>query len=426
MGFTIAEKILGLHSTGEPVTAGQVVVAGIDFLMIHDGRALGALAAYKQLERQDLPFASKTALVMDHYTPPPTAHTADIHIAMRSFSKTHGTVLYDENSGISHQLLPENGHVTCGDIVMATDSHASSFGAFNSFGCGIEGTDAVAAMISGKCWFKVPETVKVILNGSLPPGVWAKDITLHLLSIFGVEGCNYKAIEYQGEAVATMGMDDRVTLCNHSAELGAKAALLEADDTTKSWLQAHGACEPHPVSADPDAIYSRKIKIDTPALEPLVARAHQIDQIVKAGEAGGESIQLALIGSCTNGRLSDIRQTAAILEGKKVAPGVRLMVTPASREVYLAAVREGLVETIMEAGGSFASAGCGPCIGISQRYIPGSNERVISSANRNNKGRLGNPEAEIWIGSAATVAASAVTGHITDPREIAGGTWREV
>lgn len=424
MGFTIAEKILGLHSTGEPVPAGRVVVAEVDFLMVHDGRAPGALAAYKRLERDDLPFASKTALVMDHYSPPPTAHAADIHMAMRSFSRKHGTVLYDENMGICHQLLPENGHLTCGDLVVATDSHSPTYGAFNAFGCGIEGTDAAAAMASGKCWFKVPETIRVVLNGSLPHGVWAKDITLHMLWLFGAEGCNYKAIEYAGEGVAAMGMDDRITLCNHSAELGAKAALLEADDTTKRWLQVHGAREPRPVSADPDAVYARTIEIDTEALEPLVARAHRIDQVVKAGEASGETVQLALIGSCTNGRLSDIRQAAAILKGKSVAPGVRLMVTPASREVYFEAVREGLLETIMEAGGSFASAGCGPCIGVSQKYVPGSGERVISSANRNFKGRLGNPDAEIWIGSAATVAASAVTGRITDPREIAGYTRR--
>lgn len=424
MGYTIAEKILGGHSSGTPVKAGHVVVAQIDFVMIHDGRAAGAFAALDRIKSNKLPFAAKTAMVMDHYSPPPTANTANIHVAMRKISKKHGITLYDENNGICHQLLPENGHVTCGDLIVATDSHSTTYGAFNAFGCGIEGTDAAAAITSGRCWFKIPETIKVVLNGSLSPGIWAKDVTLHMLRLFGAEGCNYHAIEYKGSAVAKMEMDDRITLCNHAAELGVKAALLEADEKTTQWLNDHGARQPRPVSADPDADYLKEVEIDAADLIPLVAQGPNIDDVMPAKDVDRQPVQLALIGSCTNGRLSDIRQAAAILKHQKVAKGVRLMITPASREVYLAAVKEGLLEVILEAGGSFASAGCGPCISVSQKYVPGDGEVVISSANRNFKGRLGNPDAVIWIASAATVAASAVTGRITDPREVEGGTWR--
>jgi 3-isopropylmalate/(R)-2-methylmalate dehydratase large subunit len=223
-----------------------------------------------------------------------------------------------------------------------------------------------------------------------------------------------------------MTMDDRITLCNHSAELGVKAALLEADQKTIDWLQDHGARVPKPVAADPDAEYAQIVNFEVGSLTPLVARSPNIDDVVAVEAVVNQPVQVALVGTCTNGRLNDIRQTAAILKGRKVSKGVRLLVTPASREVYLAADKEGLLQEIMQAGGTVASPGCGPCISVSQKYVPGDGDVVISSANRNFKGRLGNPQAEIWIASAATVAASAVTGRLTDPREVEGGRWRPV
>jgi 3-isopropylmalate/(R)-2-methylmalate dehydratase large subunit len=279
-------------------------------------------------------------------------------------------------------------------------------------------------MTTGKLWFRVPETVKVELNGTLQPGVWAKDLTLHMLGRFGAEGLNYKAIEYVGDAVSQMNIDDRMTLCNHAAELGAKAAILESDEKTLKWLSAHGAKAPKPVFADSDATYSQQLEIDIQNLAPQVARKHRVDDIVAAHEVSNQRIHFALIGTCTNGRLDDIRQAAAILRGKKLASGVRMIVTPASRKIYIDALREGLIEILTMAGASFEAAGCGTCVGITNHLVPGNGDTVISTANRNFKGRLSNPDSEIWLGSAATVAASALTGFITDPRTVIGGDWR--
>jgi 3-isopropylmalate/(R)-2-methylmalate dehydratase large subunit len=399
-------------------------VCDVDYAMVTDTRAVNTIKMIKRIGHQKLDFAKNTALVLDHYSPPPNLEAAQIHTEMRSFAKAEGTQLYDIGEGICHQVLPEGGHLTAGNLIVGTDTHSTTYGAFNAFGTGIEGTDVSAVMTTGKLWFRVPETVKVELQGRLQPGVWAKDLTLHMLGKFGAEGLNYKAIEYVGEAVSAMDIDDRMTLCNHAAELGAKAALLEADQKTIDWLNAHGAKHANPVYADADAMYSQQFQLDVSALAPQVARKHQVDDIVAAHEVGNQAIQFALIGTCTNGRLDDIRQAAAILKGHKLAPGVRMIVTPASRQIYLAALREGLIEILTMAGASFESAGCGTCVGITNHLVPGDGDTVISTANRNFKGRLSNANAEIWLGSAATVAASALTGYITDPRNVKGGDWR--
>ncbi|MDH3288428.1 MAG: aconitase/3-isopropylmalate dehydratase large subunit family protein [Betaproteobacteria bacterium] len=424
MGSTIAEKILGHHAGGKTVKAGDIVVADVDFAMLHDARAGNALKMVEKLGAGQLPFASRTAFVLDHYSPPPHLEAANTHRAMRAFSDAHGAVLYDVGDGICHQVLPEGGHFTCGDVVVGTDTHSTTYGAFNAFGCGVEGTDLSAVMMTGKLWFRVPETIRVELSGRLQPGVWAKDVTLTMLGRLGAEGANYRALEYRGAAVAAMDIDDRMTLSNHAAELGAKAALLEADEKTLAWLKQHGARTPRPVSADSDARYCERIDIDASQLVPQVARRHQIDDVVSVTELDKQEIQFALIGTCTNGRLDDMRQAAAILKGKRVAKGVRMIVTPASRQVWLAAAREGIVEALTAAGASVEAAGCGTCVNITGHLITGDNDVVITSANRNFRGRLGNPKSDIWVSSAATVAASALTGYITDPREVAGGTWR--
>ncbi|MEK6592430.1 MAG: aconitase/3-isopropylmalate dehydratase large subunit family protein [Pseudomonadota bacterium] len=424
MGSTIAEKILGAHAGGAAAKAGEVIVAGVDFAMVHDARAANALKMIGKLDSQSLPFVGKTAFVLDHYSPPPNAEAANTHSAMREFADRHGAVLYDIGDGICHQVLPEGGHLTCGDLVVGTDTHSTTYGAFNAFGTGVEGTDVSAVMMTGKLWFRVPETIRVELSGELQPGVWAKDLTLHMLGRLGAEGANYRVIEYCGSAVAAMAIDDRMTLSNHAAELGAKAALLEADAKTIAWLKAHGAREPKPVKADADAVYAGRIDIDVSQLPPQVARRHNIDDVVGVPEVKGQKINIALIGTCTNGRLDDIRQAAAILRGKRIARGVRLVITPASRQIYLAAAREGLIEALTLAGASVEAAGCGTCVNITGHLITADGEVVISSANRNFRGRLGNAKSEIWIGSAATVAASALQGCIADPREVMGGAWR--
>jgi 3-isopropylmalate/(R)-2-methylmalate dehydratase large subunit len=424
MGSTISEKILATHAKRESVKAGDVVVCDVDYAMVTDTRASNTIKMINRIGKKQLEFANKTALVLDHYSPPPNLEAAQIHTEMRSFSKQEGTQLYDIGDGICHQVLPEGGHLTAGNLIVGTDTHSTTYGAFNAFGTGIEGTDVSAVMTTGKLWFRVPETVRVSLNGQLQPGVWSKDLTLYMLGKFGAEGLNYKAIEYVGQGVSAMNIDDRMTLCNHAAELGAKAALLEADEKTISWLNAHGAQTPKPVFADADAVYAQRLEIDANLLAPQVARKHQIDDIVAAHEVVKQPIQFALIGTCTNGRLDDIRQAAAILKGQKLAAGVRMIVTPASRKIYLAALREGLIEILTMAGASFESAGCGTCVGITNHLVPGDGDTVISSANRNFKGRLSNANSDIWLGSAATVAASALTGFITDPRTVSGGNWR--
>ena len=424
MGYTISEKILAKHANLPAVRAGDVVICAVDYAMVTDTRASNTIKMIHKIGAKELVFAKNTAFVMDHYSPPPNLEAAEIHTQMRGFSQDAGIKLYDIGDGICHQVLPEGGHLTSGNLVVGTDTHSVSYGAFNAFGTGIEGTDVSAVMATGKLWFKVPETVKIILKGRLQPGVWAKDLTLHLLGRFGAEGLNYKAIEYVGEAVAHMDIDDRMTLCNHAAELGVKAAILEADEKTVQWLNAHGAKIPEPVTADEDAQYAEVIEIDVSQLSPQVARKHRVDDIVAAQEVSSQQIQFALIGTCTNGRLDDIRQAASILKGKKIAHGVRMIVTPASRKIYLDALREGLIETLTMAGASFESAGCGTCVGITNHLVPGDGDTVISTANRNFKGRLSNANSEIWLGSAATVAASALTGFITDPRTVDGGNWR--
>lgn len=428
MGHTIAEKILGHHAGGKPAKAGEIVVAAVDFSMIHDARAGNALKMIEKLAGGNpdfaLPHVKRTALVLDHYSPPPTLEASNVHVAMRAFAEKHGSPLYDVGDGICHQVLPEGGHLTCGDLVVGTDTHSTTYGAFNAFGTGVEGTDVAGIMLTGKLWFRVPETIRIELQGRLQPGVWAKDVTLTMLGRLGAEGANYRALEYCGDGVAAMAIDDRMTLSNHAAELGAKAAILEADDKTIAWLKAHGARTPQPVKADADAQYAQRIVIDAANLPPQVARRHNIDDVAGVPDVAGQKIQVALIGTCTNGRLDDIRQAAAILKGRKLAKGVRMIVTPASRAIYLAALREGLIEILTTAGASVEAAGCGTCVNITSHYIAADDQVVISSANRNFKGRLGNPKSEIWIGSAATVAASALTGCITDARTVAGGDWR--
>jgi 3-isopropylmalate/(R)-2-methylmalate dehydratase large subunit len=426
MGSTIAEKILGSRAGGGPARAGDVVVASVDFAMLHDARASNALKRIADFGTGKLPFASRTAFVLDHYSPPPNQEAANIHREMRAFADQHGVVFYDVGDGICHQVLPEGGHFTCGDLVTGTDTHSTTYGAFNAFGTGVEGTDLSAVLMTGKLWFRVPETIRVDLKGKLQPGVWAKDLTLHMLGRLGAEGANYRAIEYAGSAVAAMEIDDRMTLSNHAAELGAKAALLEADAKTIEWLRLRGAREPKPVKADADARYCERFEIDASRLPPQVARKHHVDDVVGVPEVKGQRIHYALIGTCTNGRLDDMRQAAAILKGRRIAKGVRMIITPASRNVYLQAAREGLIEVLTQAGASVEAAGCGTCVNITGHLITGDGDVVITSANRNFKGRLGNANSEIFIGSSATVAASALTGTITDPREVVGGDWRPV
>lgn len=414
MGQTIAEKILSEHS-GQRVYAGDIVVAEVDMIMGQDGTSPLAIKAFNSMGGAGVCDREKVVMVIDHSAPSPNEGVSALHKLMREFAADKGFKLYDIGEGVCHQLLPESGKVGPGKLVIGADSHTCTYGALNAFSTGVGSTDLAAAMICGKMWFKVPETVKFVLNGVLPPGVYAKDLILYLIGDVTADGATYQAVEYTGEAVAALSIDGRMTIANMAIEMGAKAGLMNADEKTLQWLKQYTDQKFTPVFADADANYAEVREYDVSKLEPQVAKPHRVDNTAGVSEVAGTPIQQAVIGTCTNGRLEDLRIAADILKGKKIAKGVRLIVAPASKRVFLAAMAEGIIQTLVEAGAAVVTPGCGPCVGT-HNGIPSDGENVISTANRNFKGRMGNSNANIYLASPATVAASALTGEITDPR----------
>lgn len=415
MGKTIIEKIISAHS-GQDCSAGDIVVAQVDFVMGQDGTSPLAIRAYENMDGKELFDPSKVALVIDHSSPSPLEGVSALHKLMREFAKQKGCRMYDIGEGVCHQLIPESGKVGPGSLVIGADSHTCTYGALNAFSTGVGSTDLAGGLISGKMWFKVPETVKFVCNGVLPKGVYAKDLILFLMGQVTADGCTYMAAEYTGEAIADLSVEGRFTVSNMAIEMGAKAGLMEADRKTFEWLKQYTDREFEAVSADPGANYNRVLEFDVSNLEPQVAKPHRVDNVAPISELVGKPIQQAFIGTCTNGRLEDLRVAASILAGKKVNPDVRLIVAPASRKVYLDAMNEGIIQKLVEAGAAVVTPGCGPCVGT-HNGVPSDGETVISTANRNFKGRMGNSNAEIYLASPATVAASALTGVFTDPRE---------
>ncbi|OPZ74330.1 MAG: 2,3-dimethylmalate dehydratase large subunit [Firmicutes bacterium ADurb.Bin456] len=415
MGQTIIEKILSSHS-GREVQAGDIVVAEVDYVMGQDGTAPLAIQAFHDLGGRDVFDRDRVAFVIDHSAPSPNEGVSALHKLMREFTREKGFKLYDIGEGVCHQLLPESGRVGPGSLVIGADSHTCTYGALNAFSTGVGSTDLAGALIAGKMWFKVPGTIKFVSNGVLSPGVYAKDLILYLIGQVTADGATYLAAEYTGEAIRALSQEARFTISNMAIEMGAKAGLMEADDKTFAWLRRYTSREFVPVNADPDAVYTRVLEHDAAELEPQVARPHRVDNVVPVGEAAGKSVQQAVLGTCTNGRLEDLRIAAGILGGRQIHRDVRLIVAPASRRVFLDAMAEGIIQTLVEAGAALVTPGCGPCVGT-HNGVPSDGETVISTANRNFKGRMGNSNAEIYLASPATVAASAVTGKITDPRE---------
>ena len=414
MGKTIAEKIFSEHA-GKDVRAGDLVIADVDFIMGQDGTAPLAINSFQEMGGKKVFDPSKIAFVIDHSAPSPNEGVSSLHKLMREFASKHGILLYDIGDGVCHQLIPEQGHVLPGDLVIGADSHTCTYGALNAFSTGVGSTDLAAGIISGKLWFKVPETIKFICEGVLPPGVFSKDLILYLIGDIGADGATYLAAEYCGEAISALEMEERFTIANMAIEMGAKAGLMEFDEKVRKWVSGRSKREVRPVFADPDANYVEIRKYDVSCLEPQVACPHTVDNVSPIKEVEGLPIQQAFIGTCTNGRLSDLRIAAKILAGKKVAPGVRLIVAPSSRKVYLEAMKEGIIQALVEAGAAVVTPGCGPCVGT-HNGVPSDGEVVISTANRNFKGRMGNSKAFIYLASPATVAASAIAGKITDPR----------
>jgi len=415
LGQTIIEKILSAHS-GQEAHAGDIVVARVDYVMGQDGTAPLAIRAFDEMGGTAVFDRGKAAFVIDHSAPSPNEGVSALHKLMREFAKEKGFRLYDIGEGVCHQLLPESGMVGPGSLVIGADSHTCTYGALNAFSTGVGSTDLAGGLISGQMWFKVPETIKFACHGQLPKGVFSKDLILRLIGDITADGATYLSAEFTGEAVAALSQEARFTIANMAIEMGAKAGLMEADEKTFDWLRRFTDQSFNSVSADPDAVYAGSREYDAARIEPQVARPHRVDNVCPVSEAAGKSIQQAVIGTCTNGRLEDLRIAAGILGGRKVHPDVRLIVAAASRRVFLDAMAEGIIQSLVEAGAAVVTPGCGPCVGT-HNGVPSDGETVISTANRNFKGRMGNSNAEIYLASPATVAASAITGKIADPRE---------
>lgn len=417
-GKTISEKILSAHS-GIDARAGDIVVADVDFVMGQDGTSPLAIRALEEMGVEALFDPAKVALVIDHSSPSPIEGVSALHTIMRDFCKKTGCKIYDIGEGVCHQLIPEHGHVVPGDLMVGCDSHTCTYGALNVFSTGVGSTDGAAAMASGKLWFKVPSTMKVIYEGELQPGVYSKDLILHLAGKIGVDGATYEAIEFHGPVIEALSIDARMTISNMAVEVGAKAGLMKADAKTLAWLEGRSSKSPAPVEPDEDATYIRELTFDVSEIGPQIAKPHAVDNVSPAEEVAGTPIAQGVLGTCTNGRLEDLKIAADILRGRKIHSDVRLIVAPASKRIFLDAMRAGYVSDLIEAGAVFVTPGCGPCVGT-HNGVPSDGENVISTANRNFKGRMGNSNAFIYLGSPATVAASVLEGKIVDSREVLG------
>ncbi|MBN2823606.1 MAG: 3-isopropylmalate dehydratase large subunit [Coriobacteriia bacterium] len=414
-GKTIAEKIFSAHS-GTDAHAGDIVVADVDFVMGQDGTSPLAIRALENMGVDEVFDPEKVAVVMDHSSPSPIEGVSALHTIMREFGKKTGAKVYDVGEGVCHQLIPEKGHVVPGDLMVGCDSHTCTYGALNVFSTGVGSTDGAAAMASGKLWFKVPDSVKVTYNGELKPGVFSKDLILYLAGQIGADGATYEAIEFHGPVIDELSVEARMTISNMAIEVGAKAGLMKADAKTLEWFEGRGEKTPAPQAPDADATYIRELTFDASTIGPQVAKPHAVDNVSPIEEVEGTPIAEGVLGTCTNGRLEDFAIAASILKGRKVHPDVRFIVAPASRKILLDAIEAGYVQTLVEAGAALVTPGCGPCVGT-HNGVPSTGENVISTANRNFKGRMGNSDAFIYLGSPATVAASVIEGKITDPRK---------
>ena len=411
MAQTIAEKIISRHA-GHPVRADDIVVAAVDLAMASDTTAPLAIQAFAAMGGRRLWDPKRCVLVIDHAAPAPNERIANLHALMRDFARRQECRLFEAGEGICHQLMLEHRLARPGDLVLGADSHTCTYGAVGALGTGVGSTDLAAVLLTGKTWLRVPQTVRVQVPGRLRPGVYGKDLALAVLQRTGIAGATYRAMEFCGEAVAQLSSAQRMTVTNMAIEAGAKTAFVET----------HGLVLPYPftpVVPDPDAEYLDTLRLPAEEIPPMLAAPHSPDQVLPVAECAGEKVHVAFIGTCVNGRLEDLQVAADILRDARVHPDTRLLIGPASRRVFLDALRDGTVDALTAAGATFLPPGCGPCVGT-HNGVPGDGETVISSGNRNFRGRMGNPRAKIYLASPATVAASAREGRITDP--IAAGT----
>lgn len=411
MGMTMAEKIIAAAVGVSEVKAGDIHTVEVDRLMSNDGTTHLTIDMYhEKLKHPHIADVDKLVWIVDHNVPADSPKTAASHKKMRDFAKEHGITFY-EGKGVCHQIMMEN-HVRPGELIFGADSHTCAYGALGAFGTGVGCTDYLYAMVTGKSWLLVPETIRFHLTGKLPEGVYARDLILTIIGRIGANGANYKAMEFGGEGLKTLTMSDRIAICNLCVEAGAKTALMEVDDVAMDYLKERGREPKHLFASDPDAVYAEEYEVDLSQITPIVAKPHFVDNVVNARECAGIHIDEAFLGSCNNGRLEDLRVGAELLKGRKVHPLVRFLVVPASQEVYEKALKEGLIQIFMEAGAIVMNANCSVCWGSCQGVI-GEGETLISTGTRNFKGRAGSPDSFVYLASAATVTASAIKGEIT-------------
>lgn len=414
MGQTIAEKIISQHA-GKKVKAGELCIAKVDVAAVQDGTGPLMVQEFKKLGKKTLANPQRSILFIDHASPSPRKELSNTHLVLREFARETGAVLSDTGAGVCHQRLVES-FVNPGEILVGADSHTCTSGALGAFATGMGSTDVAVAMALGKTWLKVPSTFKIEVNGEFQKGVYAKDLILHLIGEIGADGATYRALEFCGSTIENMSMADRFTLANMAVEAGAKAGLFVSDEKTREYLEKQCRGDKFTeIKPDEDAVYERIIKIDASKLEPTVSCPHTVDNTKPAKALKDVKINQVFIGTCTNGRIEDLRIAAEILKGKKVNPDVRLIVVPASKQVYLQAMDEGLLKIFVESGGQILGPGCGPCVGVHAGTL-GDGEVCLATQNRNFQGRMGNTKGFIYLCSPATAAVSAINGYITDPR----------
>ena len=419
MGMTMTQKILARHAGLDQVVPGQLVEAKLDLVLGNDITAPVAITEFRKAGLTQVFDKDKIALVLDHSTPCKDIKSAQLCAQAREFAKEFNiTHFYDVGCmGVEHALLPEKGLTAPGECMIGADSHTCTYGAVGMFSTGVGSTDMAAGMATGLGWFKVPAAIKVTLTGKFQPYVSGKDVILHLIGMIGVDGALYKSLEFAGEGVGELSMDDRFTIANMAIEAGAKNGIFPVDDKTRAYLKGRVTREWEAVEADPDAEYEREIVIDLNTLQPTVALPHLPSNTRTIDQVEGTHIDQVVIGSCTNGRLDDLRQAAAVLKGRKVADGVRCIVIPATQQITLDAMAEGLIQTFIEAGCAVSTPTCGPCLG-GHMGVLSDNERAISTTNRNFVGRMGPVSSEIILANPAVAAASAVAGVVADPRTL--------
>lgn len=415
---TISEKILSAHA-GRDASAGDVVVCDVDLVLGTDASAPMAIDYFERMNGERVFDPDRVMFALDHYAPPSSSKTAAYHERVRVFARQHRVELNEVGAGISHQIAVETGRVVTGDLVIGADSHTVTAGALGAFATGVGSSDIAAAMITGKVWLRVPETIRVEITGERANGLTAKDIALALVAELGPEGANYQSLEFHGEALGTLDVEERLVIANLAVEAGAKAAIFPHDELTGEYLAGRTNRQPAPVEADAGARYARTVNVDLSASTPVVAMPHAPDNVVALDQAAGTPIQMVFLGTCTGGRVSDFHAAMAVLErgGGRIAPSVQLVVTPASREVYLRLVADGTLAKFAAMGAVITTVGCGACCGTSGA-IPGDGVNVLSTANRNFKARMGNATASIYLASPEACAAAAITGRITDPASI--------